>query len=175
MRKPNYLLRYAQAHEGKGYDYSDTVYVNAKTKIGVRCPRHGVFSQLPSNHLKGSGCPRCAQEKKHQGSFKHLCKAQGVDYWRALKRREAGMSDAKVLSKSHLRSLRTTNTALSVHGVDYPNIRAACVALKPIASETTILRWIQAGGSAEEAFARIPNPGYRQGIIYAVTHRTTGK
>ena len=84
MRKPNYLLRYAQAHEGKGYDYSDTVYVNAKTKIGVRCPRHGVFSQLPSNHLKGSGCPRCAQEKKHQGSFKHLCKAQGVDYWRAL-------------------------------------------------------------------------------------------
>lgn len=175
MGKLNYLLRYVQAHADKGYDYSDTVYVNAKTKIGVRCPRHGVFWQLPSNHLKGGGCPRCMQEKMHQGSFKNLCKAQGIDYWRALKRREAGMSDDKVLSKSHLRSLRTTNTALSVNGVSYPNIRAACAALKPIASETTILRWIQAGVSAEEAFARIPNPGYRQGIIYAVTHKVTGK
>ena len=69
MGKLNYLLRYVQAHADKGYDYSDTVYVNAKTKIGVRCPRHGVFWQLPSNHLKGGGCPRCMQEKMHQGSF----------------------------------------------------------------------------------------------------------
>jgi len=45
-------------HNNK-YDYSRTVYVNAKTKIKIICPKHGIFEQTPNSHLGGGGCLVC--------------------------------------------------------------------------------------------------------------------
>lgn len=45
------------------YIYNDRNYINAKTKIGITCPIHGVFWQTPTNHLNGCGCPKCKSEK----------------------------------------------------------------------------------------------------------------
>ena len=47
----------------KKYDYSLVEYVNAKTKIKIICPEHGVFEQTPDNHLQGKGCKSCAGNK----------------------------------------------------------------------------------------------------------------
>ena len=47
------------AHENK-YDYSKVKYVNNSTKICIICPEHGEFWQMPKEHLKGQGCPKCA-------------------------------------------------------------------------------------------------------------------
>lgn len=44
---------------GKKYDYSRVVYKNCKTKVEIRCPRHGIFLQKPNGHLSGNGCPVC--------------------------------------------------------------------------------------------------------------------
>lgn len=45
------------------YDYSKSVYQNARTKIEVICPKHGSFFVTPDNHLnKQSGCPKCYEE-----------------------------------------------------------------------------------------------------------------
>lgn len=41
------------------YDYNESIYVNNSTKIIITCKKHGSFSSLPSNHLKGHGCPKC--------------------------------------------------------------------------------------------------------------------
>lgn len=41
------------------YDYSKVEYSNNKTKICIICPIHGEFWQLPKDHLKGCGCPKC--------------------------------------------------------------------------------------------------------------------
>ena len=44
------------------YDYSLVVYVNAKTKIIIICPKHGQFEQTPDKHLHGKhgrGCSQC--------------------------------------------------------------------------------------------------------------------
>lgn len=41
------------------YDYSKAVYVNNITKIIISCKKHGEFTQIPSNHLKGRGCNQC--------------------------------------------------------------------------------------------------------------------
>ena len=49
-------------HNNK-YDYSKTEYIDSKTKICIICPEHGEFWQIPANHLKGMGCPKCAAEK----------------------------------------------------------------------------------------------------------------
>jgi len=49
---------------GDLYDYSNfTEYTNNRTKIPVICRRHGEFYVTPNNHLRGRGCPRCADEK----------------------------------------------------------------------------------------------------------------
>ena len=46
---------------GTKYDYSLVESVPANQKIKINCKDHGVFKQLPSSHLNGSGCPTCAK------------------------------------------------------------------------------------------------------------------
>jgi hypothetical protein len=42
------------------YDYENTIFINTKTKIEVRCLQHGIFIQYPQSHLKGQeGCKIC--------------------------------------------------------------------------------------------------------------------
>ena len=41
------------------YDYSLVSYVNAATLVRIICKKHGEFSQLPYNHLRGNGCYIC--------------------------------------------------------------------------------------------------------------------
>jgi len=47
------------------YDYSLINYINNKTKIKIICKKHGVFEQIPQNHLRGQGCPLCYGKNKH--------------------------------------------------------------------------------------------------------------
>ena len=44
---------------GNKYDYSKVKYISSQTKLCIICPIHGEFWQLPYNHIKGSGCPKC--------------------------------------------------------------------------------------------------------------------
>ena len=46
------------------YDKAKNEYVNTNTKIDILCPIHGYFSQNPSCHLKGQGCPKCGLKKR---------------------------------------------------------------------------------------------------------------
>lgn len=163
----------AKAIHGEAYDYSQVDYRGAAHKIKITCPRHGPFLQLAGNHLRGNQCPECMKSGKYQGSFKTKCLELGVDYHRALKRRQAGMADEQIFEDTYLRRERKVNP-VTVHGIEYPNLEAAARALDPVASSTTITRWIEAGISPEEAFAKIPNPGYANGIIYLVEHIASG-
>lgn len=60
----------AQKVHNDKYDYSKLVYVNAKTKVCISCPKHGDFYQLPSKHLSGNTCPKCADEKRNINNTK---------------------------------------------------------------------------------------------------------
>ena len=53
----------AKAVHGDKYDYSLVEYIDAKTKVKIGCPVHGIFEQNPSNHLNGQGCPICNNSK----------------------------------------------------------------------------------------------------------------
>ena len=57
------FIRMAINKHGDKYDYSKSEYTRSKDNIIIICPKHGEFSQRASNHLSGSGCPRCFQEK----------------------------------------------------------------------------------------------------------------
>jgi len=53
------------------YDYSMVDYKNSYTKIKIICPIHGVFEQMPSNHISGQGCYKCRihNSKKSNDEF----------------------------------------------------------------------------------------------------------
>ena len=55
------FIRRAKIIHGDKYNYSLVDYFNSKTKIKIICPLHGVFEQIPNNHLKGCGCPKCSK------------------------------------------------------------------------------------------------------------------
>ena len=58
-----FILKATGVH-GNSYDYSKTVYHECNMKICIICKKHGRFSQAPSAHLFGQGCPDCAKTKK---------------------------------------------------------------------------------------------------------------
>lgn len=49
----------AAAVHGTKYRYLEE-YKGYYVPIRIECPEHGEFAQTPSNHLLGSGCPKCA-------------------------------------------------------------------------------------------------------------------
>lgn len=64
-RSDHFKARGTEMHKGK-FDYSLVDYVDAKTKVTIICPTHGVFIQTPDKHLaaKSKGCQQCWREIK---------------------------------------------------------------------------------------------------------------
>lgn len=50
----------ARSVHGDKYDYSHVNYQQCDVKIDILCKKHGIFSQVPSSHLQGIGCPSCS-------------------------------------------------------------------------------------------------------------------
>jgi very-short-patch-repair endonuclease len=48
---------------GNLYDYSFVDYKSIKDRVDIICKKHGIFSQIASDHLRGSGCPKCNTSK----------------------------------------------------------------------------------------------------------------
>lgn len=59
------FLRRAVELHGEKYDYSclTEVFAGANKLVPIMCPVHGVFEQLPINHLLGKGCSKCGKER----------------------------------------------------------------------------------------------------------------
>lgn len=55
------FIRKAIDVHGYKYDYSNVDYKNSRDKIDIICKEHGVFNQMPYNHLQGKGCPKCSK------------------------------------------------------------------------------------------------------------------
>jgi len=81
MNTNNFIFESISIH-GDKYDYSQSIYVNAKTKIVIICPTHGEFQQLRKNHKMGKGCNKCAIESRARNNThtleKFIEKAQRV-------------------------------------------------------------------------------------------------
>ena len=55
------FVRESQKVHGDKYDYIGE-YVDTQTKIAIRCKKHNyIFSPIPADHLRGSGCPICSE------------------------------------------------------------------------------------------------------------------
>ena len=57
------FLQEAKKVHGNKYDYSKVDFANYQTKVVIICPKHGEYTQSPTFHLQGHGCPKCGNER----------------------------------------------------------------------------------------------------------------
>ncbi len=58
------FIQDARKVHGDRYDYSNVDYQGTNKKVNIICKKHDFeFPQSPANHLKGNGCPICAESK----------------------------------------------------------------------------------------------------------------
>jgi len=55
------FVKKAIEKHGDKYNYSNVIYVDNDTKVEIVCKEHGSWHTTPSNHLKGTGCPKCTK------------------------------------------------------------------------------------------------------------------
>lgn len=84
------IVRFESVH-GRTYDYTKVEFAGTKKPVTIVCREHGAFQQLPSNHLKGSGCRNCgsnraaAKHKLDQAEFeRRVRQTHGKRYGLAL-------------------------------------------------------------------------------------------
>ena len=77
----DFIKKSIEIHKDK-YNYSNSIYINTKTKIEIICPYHGSYFTIANNHLHKNkyGCPMCDKSKgeievenilnKHKISYK---------------------------------------------------------------------------------------------------------
>jgi Zn finger protein HypA/HybF involved in hydrogenase expression len=78
---PDEFISRAKAVHGEKYDYSETEYVVKRTPVTIICREHGIFSQMPQNHLAGRGCSSCHRDNpiNHKlGVEEYIARAQNV-------------------------------------------------------------------------------------------------
>ena len=75
------FIEKSQAKHTVEYDYSKVEYINNRTIIQIGCKVHGWFPQLPSDHLVGKGCGRCAgKDVTQEEAIEKLKKVHGDRY-----------------------------------------------------------------------------------------------
>jgi very-short-patch-repair endonuclease len=53
------FIKKCKSIHGEKYDYSIIEYNGSKSKVKIICKEHGIFEQLPYNHIMGKGCGKC--------------------------------------------------------------------------------------------------------------------
>ncbi|MFW6243197.1 MAG: hypothetical protein ACOC2W_03465 [bacterium] len=76
------FIKKSKEIHGDKYDYSLSIYINSKTKVKIICPIHGIFEQIPSNHIHKKlkqGCPFC-NESKGEKEIKKILDNLNINY-----------------------------------------------------------------------------------------------
>jgi len=56
-----FVIAAAEVH-GSRYTYAETVYTRSGAAVKIRCPTHGLFTQIAQSHLHGYGCNQCGTD-----------------------------------------------------------------------------------------------------------------
>jgi very-short-patch-repair endonuclease len=71
------FIQEAKTIHGNKYDYSKVDYQKSYEKVKIICFQHGEFEQRSIEHLRGTGCPKCAGNIKLTKS-EFITKAKGI-------------------------------------------------------------------------------------------------
>ena len=57
------FIKKSKEIHGDKYDYSKVNYLHSHQPVEIICPKHGLFQQVASSHIKGNGCPKYPESK----------------------------------------------------------------------------------------------------------------
>jgi hypothetical protein len=77
-RDEKIIEKFNEIHNNK-YIYSEVKYLNNKEKVEIICKKHGSFTQTPSAHLSGQGCPVC-QSSSGETKIENILKVFNIHY-----------------------------------------------------------------------------------------------
>ena len=84
------FIEKARKIHGDKYDYSCTNYIHSMQKVDICCPKHGIFSVKPNDHLNGCGCASCQNStlENHIATFltENNIRFEPFKKWKFLKR-----------------------------------------------------------------------------------------
>ena len=97
-----FILKAQKVH-GDKYDYSKSIYKSNQEKILITCGQHGDFLQLPSNHMRGVNCPKCAGKYKptEEELKKQLCEIHFDKYDYSMVNYKSRHSMIKIICPKH--------------------------------------------------------------------------
>jgi hypothetical protein len=105
--RENFISKSVSVH-GTKYDYSLVEYTNARTKVKIICPVHGVFEQRPDKHMRGKTCLKCSYDerktklsKKTEQYINDAISIHGSTYDYSLTEYTNDKSKVKILCKEH--------------------------------------------------------------------------
>lgn len=70
-KSTEYFIAKSRLIHGDYYQYTRVKYKASKSKVEIICPVHGIFEQLPNNHLTGQGCPQCSNDN-NRGAYSRM-------------------------------------------------------------------------------------------------------
>ena len=92
----------AIAVHGNSLDYSLVEYVNNVTNVLIVCPIHGMFTQVPNNHLRSKcGCPTCGRSTAPQQFVARAIVTHGNRYDYSLTKYTNRRTQVTIICKIH--------------------------------------------------------------------------
>lgn len=99
LTQEEFIERAKKIH-GDKYDYSQVVYVDARTPVKIICPIHGVFLQKPYRHInENRGCKYCSFEKIEGRHPATITKQEFIDRARKIHGNKYDYSEVKIERK----------------------------------------------------------------------------
>lgn len=134
------INRSNKIHNNK-YDYSLLLNYDGHNneKMSIICPKHGVFKQIISNHIRGGGCPKCGTDKIRltlQEFIENSRKVHGNKYDYSLIKEYPGKNSCRVLiiCSNHGEFKQSINTHL---------VGSGCPRCKSSQGENKIMRVLE--------------------------------
>lgn len=97
------FIEKARKIHGDKYDYSESEYVNNRTRVKIICHKkdkrgveHGAFWQTPNDHLDGCGCPLC-QSSRLENDVRIILEENKVEFSRQVGKRTVEFLDTLTL------------------------------------------------------------------------------
>ena len=120
MRKKttNEFIKDSKNIHGNKYNYSLVDYKNMRTKIKFICSVHGIFEQLPHNHLNGSGCFLCngTIKKTTKQFIKESKEIHGNKYDYSLVKYTNNSTNVEIICPTHGSFKQTPKNHLNYNG-----------------------------------------------------------
>lgn len=79
--KTKEFIRRSKILNGDKYDYSETKFTRHGDKINIICKKHGLFTQVASCHLKGSGCRKCHRDYRRRFMVEKISRKKTKNDW----------------------------------------------------------------------------------------------